>query len=198
MAMAKKKARKNSAIRITLTKREREALDRKSGGNAKTFAKSVVLKSCFKELKDRGRSGNRTHPTESAPPAADKTAAPPGREQPSVSKRRTAKAKGRFDSPQEAWRILNTAELLAIRKVLESESDRGCLLVGHAVIDDALGNLLYRFFLREIDGTDWQTAEKAIRKLFSFEQVAGSFWARAQLCFACGLIDQALLSTLDG
>ena len=72
---------------------------------------------------------------------------------------------------------------------LFSESDRGCVLVGGAMVDDALGALLRAFFMND---------EALIRKLLT---VPGSpistFSSRIQTTRALGLLSEEIYRDLD-
>lgn len=74
---------------------------------------------------------------------------------------------------------------------LHEESDRGCALVAAAFIDEALGQLLRHRFEKNPE------AATAAQWLLRPDGPLGSFWSRAHLCLALGLIDPPVLKELD-
>jgi len=198
--MAKKKTRKSNAIRIPLTKREREALDDKSGKEAVKFAKGIVLRACMKELKGRGRPGNRTLPTESAPTAADKTAAPPGRGQPSEKDVNDIEEE-RFAQILDKWgkRILPAAshKPLKLFEIVNSESARESVIVSVAMLDDMLLSVLLVFFSKRCTNKLSDCRDQVYGLLTDKNPPLGSLYSRTLACFLLGLIDGNTRQILD-
>jgi hypothetical protein len=198
--MAKKKARKSNDILIRLTRREREALEAKSGGNAKKFAKGVVVRSLMKELKDGGRPGNRTHPTESAPTAADKTAAPPGRGQPSEQNENGVE-EDRFAQILDKWdkRIIPAAShrFETLLEIVNNESARDSAIVGVAMLDDMLLTTLLTFMGARCTKKLSDCREQVYNLLTDRNPPLGSLYSRSLACFLLGLIDENTRQILD-
>jgi hypothetical protein len=70
------------------------------------------------------------------------------------------------------------------QELLHAESDRGCILVGGALAEEALGKLL-RVVCRDVRGRDKGTIADA---LIGTERPLGTFSARIDACYAFGLV----------
>lgn len=78
---------------------------------------------------------------------------------------------------------VNPQELLHLRTVLTSETDRGCALMGAAYLDMQLGVLLKAYFVDD---------DKLIKHLLSDSGVLGTFSLRIDLAYALGLIAKSV------
>lgn len=74
-------------------------------------------------------------------------------------------------------------------RILQLESERGCVLVGGAMLDEMLGALLRAFFIRDENLTK--------ELLYAPNAPASSFSARIRLCRAIGLITDEFFRDLD-
>lgn len=91
--------------------------------------------------------------------------------------------------PVKILGLINPEEIFTSSSYLTLESDRGCVLVAGAAIDEALVRLLKAFFKKASaphDRSEWATF------LIEKQPVPplGSFGIRAILCFALGLIEE--------
>jgi hypothetical protein len=88
---------------------------------------------------------------------------------------------------------LNSGELDADTREFSNsmlyESDRGCVLIGSAHLDDAVGNLLRSAMIDD---------EKMIKSVFKGKMpLFGSFWAKTVTCYAFEQIDENTRDALD-
>jgi len=67
---------------------------------------------------------------------------------------------------------------------MHTESDRGCILIACHVLDVALGHLLRSKFVRRR-----AVIKRAIDPLFEVSRPLSSFWAKTNLAYALGLLD---------
>lgn len=84
-------------------------------------------------------------------------------------------------------------EAIAFARTLFEESDRGCVLVGTAYLDDEI-----ELLLREAFGASDDTVKKAVDPLLKGGNAPlGSFWARIKIALAMGLINTDVHDALD-
>src|ERR1019366_6243223 len=70
--------------------------------------------------------------------------------------------------------------------LLVSESDRGCILVGAALLDEELAGLFRAILIPELS-----------REMLKVDRPLGSFSARSQMAYALGLIHKQDFDDLD-
>lgn len=75
---------------------------------------------------------------------------------------------------------------------LKNESDRGCVLISLAIIDDTVANLI-RAAMRNpnVKGKEWS------QKIFEFNNALGTFSARLDLACAIGLLPDWMYNRLN-
>lgn len=91
---------------------------------------------------------------------------------------------------------ISSDELLAFRNLffesMDTESDRGCVLVGAAFLDEALEMLLRSKMLR-----DESTVKRSVDWLFLGLGPLKSFWSKIQLCRSLGMLEDWEYQDLD-
>lgn len=81
---------------------------------------------------------------------------------------------------------------IEVAKTLFQESDRGCVLVGAALIDEVLEVLL-----RSKLESEPRIVREVVNPLFITNGPLSSFWARIQLSYALGLINRGTYDDLE-
>jgi len=77
----------------------------------------------------------------------------------------------------------------SFERALLRESDRGCVLVAHAFVEEELGNVLRKHFVR-VSGSPKESFDALL------EGSLGTFAPRVRMARALGLIDNNMLATL--
>ncbi|RKH72457.1 hypothetical protein D7X96_05080 [Corallococcus interemptor] len=96
-------------------------------------------------------------------------------------------AAGRTFTQDDAWRVFARfnvgvpGDIQARHAALESESDRGCALIGAAFLDEKLEALLRNFFIDD---------KKVADALLKPNSPLGAFSARIRMCRALGLLSR--------
>jgi DNA-binding MltR family transcriptional regulator len=83
--------------------------------------------------------------------------------------------------------FLKIEEVFAFRSSLTGETDRGCALMAAAYLSDQLEKLLRSLFV---------VAQQTVDRLFEPLGPAGSFSARIDLAYACGLLPESAYNDL--
>jgi DNA-binding MltR family transcriptional regulator len=94
-------------------------------------------------------------------------------------------------------KLAKTAEDVELRRLefieaLATESDRGCVLVAGAVLDEAL-----ELFLRAQMPQDKQSVDSVVDPLFKHPGPLASFWSRIRIAYALGYISPATFHDLE-
>ncbi len=147
------------------------------------FAKSVLQKSVGGKPKKRNqRTQSEAIPSDPGGP---------------TGKARMRVLPQRFDVASEAGKIPDEADRKLALEALGAESDRGCVLMAQSLFDDALGCILYRHFAARCSdkGLVPKSTKETIRQILKSDNVARGFSQRMYLCFALGLIDDAMLDS---
>lgn len=127
------------------------------------------------------------------PPASEPAFAPEVREKASAivaglqQEAKGVEAEGRMFTLNDAWRVFARfdvgvpVDLQARHVALESETDRGCALVGAAFLDEKLEHLLRAFLVDD---------KKVADALLKHNSPLGAFSARIKMCLALGLLSR--------